>query len=121
MKKLCLAIAAVLLFGSAQHFYAQGKAVTPPKNSPVRKAILAVVKKKKPTIKKENIFLVQGNLARVVNFVNDAGGSCLKVILKKTGKAWKIVFDHNAGSEEGDDVDDYITGVPEKIKNPWGN
>lgn len=121
MKKIFVLVAAFLFLSAAQQLYAQGKAVTPTKNSPVRKAILTVVKKKVPKIKKEDVFLVQGNWARVVYDATDDGATSVNVILKKTGKTWKIVFDHNAGGKDGEDVDDYIKGVPEKIKNPWGN
>lgn len=110
-----------LLCTSANTVFAQGKATTPAKNSSVRKAIFAVVKKKFSMAKKENVFLVQGIWARVVYDVTEDGATSVNVVLKKTGNVWKIVFDHNNGSSEGDDIDDYIKGVPEKIKNPWGN
>ena len=121
MKKMLLTVLIFLFCAAATAVFAQGKAATPAKNSPVRKAIFAVVKKKFPKAKKESIFLVQGIWARVVYDVTDDGASSVNVILKKSGGAWKIVFDHNNGSDEGDDVDDYIKGVPEKIKNPWEN
>lgn len=84
MKKIFLAFTAIMLFASAQQMYAQGKTVTPPKNSSVSKAILAVVKKKTPNIKKENVFLVQGNWARVVYDVTD-GASSVNDHSEKTG------------------------------------
>lgn len=121
MKKIFSVIAIVLFFGAAQHFYAQNKATTPAKNSPVRKVIFAVVEKKFPKIKKENVFLVQGNWARVVYDLTDDGAADANVILKNTGNIWKIVYDFNAGNEEGDDVDDYVKEIPAKIKNPWSN
>lgn len=124
MKKLFLVIAAVLFLCAAQSFYAQGKAVTPPKNSPVRKAIISVVKKKfgktQKNIDDPNILKVQGNWARIVYDVEsngDEGSTGVNLLLKKTGGVWKIVFDYNEG--DGEDPNDYFKGIPGEIYNPW--
>lgn len=124
MKNLFLVIAAIIFLGAAQSFYAQGKAVTPPKNSPVRKAIIDVVKKKfgktQKNIDNPNILKVQGNWARIVYDVEnngDEGSTGVNLLLKKTGSVWKIVFDYNEG--DGEDPDDYFKGIPREIYNPW--
>ncbi len=121
MKKLLLAVSMFLLFAAANCVSAQSKAITPSKTSAVRKAISTVVKKKFPKATKESIFKVQGNWARVVFDITDKGSSRANVILKKSGNAWKIVWDFNESSEEGTDVNDYIKGVPKGILSPWKN
>ena len=115
MKKIILTVSMFLLFAAAHTVAAQSsKAITPAENSLVRKAIFAVVKKKFPSAKTETIFKVQGNWARVI--YNDTD---VNVILKKTGKIWKIVWDYNAVGEEGIDASDYLKGVPQGILRPF--
>lgn len=115
MKKIILGFSMLLIFAAA--VFAQ-TVTTPAKNSPLRKAILAIVKKKFPAAKKEAIFKVQGNWARVVYDQTDDGASAVNVVLKKTGQAWKIVWDYNTEGE-GEDINDHLKGVPEAISNPW--
>ena len=114
MKKLILTISMFLLFAASGISAQNSKAVTPAENSPVRKAIFAVVKKKFPSASTETAFKVQGNWARVVYDNTD-----VNVILKKTGKIWKIVWDYNSAGEEGIDASDYLKGVPKGILAPF--
>lgn len=124
MKKTFLIFATVLFLCAAQNFYAQGRAVTPPKNSPVRKAIITVVKKKfektQKNIDNPDVLKVQGNWARIVYDVEssgDEGSTGVNLLLRKTGGVWKIVFDYSVG--DGEDPDDYFKGIPREIYNPW--
>lgn len=125
MKKLILTFSTALLFVSASAVFAQ-TAATPAKNSPVRKAIIAVVKKKfgktQKNIDNPDVLKVQGNWARIVYDVKsngDEGSTGVNLLLKKTGNVWKIVFDYNRGEDA--DPDDYFKGIPRGIYNPWNN
>jgi hypothetical protein len=119
VKKLILIAALLWLTAAQSSSYAQdssSKAFTPAKNSPVRKAVYAVVKKRYPNAPPQaDIFKVQGNWARVVFGYNDGDIEGPNLVLKKTGGKWKIVWSF----ETDDDIDDYVKGVPAGIKNPW--
>lgn len=126
MKKVYLTFAVFLLLSLPGIVLAQSKATIPAKNSPVRKAIIAVVKKKFGKIQKNtdnpNVLKVQGNWARIVYDVKvdgDAGSTGVNLLLKKTGSVWKIVFDYSAGGDA--DPDDYFKGIPRGVYNPWDN
>ncbi len=127
MKRILLMVMFVF-FIAVGGVSAQSKATTPAANSQVRRAIIAVVKKKfgktQKNIEKPDVLKVQDNWARIVYDLKsngDAGSTGVNLILKKTGSVWKIVWDYNTGSEEGDDVNDYIKVVPKGISMPWDN
>lgn len=116
-----------MFFASAQAVFAQSKAATPAKNSSVRKAIIEVVKKKfgktQKNIEKPDILKVQGNWARIVYDVKtdgDEGSTGVNLILKKSGAAWKIVWDYGVG-DGGDDPEERFPGIPQGILMPWDN
>ena len=103
----------------------QARATTPASNSPVRKAIVAVIKKRfgktQKNIDKPDILKVQRNWARVVYDVRangDEGSTGVNVILKKTGNAWRVVWDFNNSGEDAD-VSDQIKGIPAGILAPF--
>ena len=124
MKKIFLALTAIMFFASAQAVFAQSKAATPAQNSPVRKAIVAVVKKKfgktQKNIDKPDVLKVQGSWARIVYDVKsdgEEGSTGVNLILKKSGAAWKIVWDYSVG--DGDDPEERFPGIPQGILMPW--
>lgn len=121
MKKLLL-IAAVflLLTASAQSGYAQDKSETPAKDSVIRQAIFAAVKKRHTKISKEpELLLVQGVWARFVYKMEpeeeeqQIPSASPDLILKKIKNEWKIVWTSNTDGA----IDKRVKGVPAAIKN----
>lgn len=125
-KKLPIILISFVFALCGETLFAQSKATTPAKNSPVRKAVITVVKKKfgktQKNIENPDVLKVQGNWARIAYNVegdSDEGSTGVNLLLRKTGGVWKIVFDYNQG--DGEDPDDYFKGIPRAVYNPWDN